>query len=69
LFKVFWKQLHLIGSTMGSPDNFAAMLAFVNEHKIKPIVDEVFPLAEGNDAIERMKNSQQFGKIVIAHQT
>ncbi len=54
---------------MGSPDNFAAMLAFVNEHKIKPIVDEVFPLAEGNDAIERMKNSQQFGKIVIAHQT
>lgn len=68
LFKVFWKQLHLIGTTMGSPNDFAAMLAFVNQHKIKPIVDEVFSLADGNEAIERMKHSQQFGKLVIAHQ-
>lgn len=67
LFKIFWKQLHLIGSTMGSSDDFAAMLAFVNQHKIKPIVDEVFSLADGNEAIERMENSAQFGKLVIAH--
>ncbi|MEO8498344.1 MAG: zinc-binding dehydrogenase [Planctomycetota bacterium] len=62
LFKIFWKQLHLIGSTMGSPDDFAAMLAFVNQHKIKPVVDEVFSLVDGNEAIERMKNSRQFGR-------
>jgi len=68
LFKVFWKQLRLIGSTMGSPDDFAAMLAFVNQHKIKPLVDEVFSLANGNEAIARMKQSTQFGKLVIAHQ-
>ncbi|MDA1054872.1 MAG: zinc-binding dehydrogenase [Planctomycetota bacterium] len=69
LFKVFWKQLHLAGSTMGSPDDFAGMLAFVSQHKIKPIVDEVFSLADGNEAMERMKHSRQFGKLVIAHQT
>lgn len=65
LFKVFWKQLHLIGSTMGSPDDFAKMIEFVSEHTIKPIIDKVYPLAVGNDAIEQMKNSQQFGKLVI----
>lgn len=65
LFKIFWKQLHLIGSTMGSPDDFSAMLAFVNQHQIKPVVDEIFSLADGNEAITRMKNSQQFGKLVI----
>jgi NADPH:quinone reductase-like Zn-dependent oxidoreductase len=65
LFKVFWKQLHLIGSTMGSPADFRAMLHFVNEHKIKPVVDRSYPLSEGNAALERMKESQQFGKIVL----
>ncbi|HUG69265.1 MAG TPA: zinc-binding dehydrogenase [Pirellulaceae bacterium] len=65
LFKVFWKQLHLIGSTMGSPADFAKMIDFVGEHEIKPVVDKVFSLGAGNDALERMKNSQQFGKLVI----
>ncbi|EAQ82842.1 zinc-binding dehydrogenase [Blastopirellula marina] len=65
LFKVFWKQLHLIGSTMGSPDDFAAMLQFVNEHKIKPIIDETLPLAAVNEAIEKMRRSTQFGKITL----
>ncbi len=65
LFKVFWKQLRLQGSTMGSPADFDAMLKFVALHDLKPLVDEVSPLAEGADAVERMKNSPQFGKIVL----
>lgn len=65
LFKVFWKQLRLLGSTMGSPRDFSAMLDFVAQHKIRPVVDQVFPLAEGNAAIARMRNTQQFGKIVV----
>ena len=65
LVKVFWKQLHLIGSTMGSPADFQSMLDFVIAHKIKPTIDHVFPLAEGNAALERMKDSQQFGKLVL----
>ena len=41
------------------------MLRLVNEHGIKPIVDEVTPLAEGARAIARMKDSSQFGKLVL----
>jgi zinc-binding alcohol dehydrogenase/oxidoreductase len=65
LRKVFWKQLHLVGSTMGSPDDFAAMLDMVNKHKIEPVVDEVFALSEGNKAFEKMNVSSQFGKLVL----
>jgi len=65
LFKVFWKQLHLIGSTMGSPDDFAAMLQFVERHQIVPTLDQQFPLADGNAALERMRDAQHFGKIVL----
>ena len=65
LFKVFWKQLRLQGTTMGSPDDFAAMLKFVEEKKIVPIVDSVLPLEKGNKALERMASSPQFGKLVL----
>jgi zinc-binding alcohol dehydrogenase/oxidoreductase len=65
LRKVFWKQLHLVGSTMGSPDDFSAMLDMVNKHKIEPVVDEVFALSEGNKAFEKMNVSSQFGKLVL----
>ena len=64
-FKLFWKQIHIVGSTMGSPADFAAMIEFVNQHGIRPVVDNVFPLAEGNDALDRMKRSTQFGKLVL----
>jgi NADPH:quinone reductase-like Zn-dependent oxidoreductase len=65
LFKLFWKQLKLIGSTMGSPADFAAMLQFVNRHRLTPVVDRVFPLEEGVAALERMKQGEQFGKLVL----
>ena len=66
MFKLFWKQLRLQGSTMGSPTDFAAMLKFVNEKKLAPVVDVVTPLSEGNEAIGRMKSSPQFGKCVLS---
>lgn len=66
LFKVFWKQIRLQGTTMGSPDDFVAMLAFVEQHGIQPVIDATFPLADGNSAIEQMKTSPQFGKYVLA---
>ncbi|MCH2212135.1 MAG: zinc-binding dehydrogenase [Fuerstiella sp.] len=67
LFKLFWKQLRLIGSTMGSPDDFTAMLKLVNEHKLRPVVDTVFPLEDGNIAVSRMNSSPQFGKYVLTN--
>ncbi|MHC4323553.1 MAG: quinone oxidoreductase family protein [Planctomycetota bacterium] len=65
LRKVYFKQLHLVGSTMGSPDDFADMLDMVNKYKIEPVVDEVFALSEGNKAFEKMNVSSQFGKLVL----
>ena len=65
LRKVYFKQLHLVGSTMGSPDDFTAMLDMVCKHKIRPVVDEVFDLSNGNKAFEKMNVSSQFGKLVL----
>jgi D-arabinose 1-dehydrogenase-like Zn-dependent alcohol dehydrogenase len=63
--KVFWKQLQLLGTTMGTYDDFTAMLGFVNKHKIVPIVDEAFSLKDAQKAVEKMGSSSQFGKIVL----
>jgi len=63
--KVFWKQLSILGSTMGSPQDFADMLQLVREQALVPAVDEVFPLAEGEAALRRMEAGEQFGKIVL----
>jgi zinc-binding alcohol dehydrogenase/oxidoreductase len=63
--KVFWNQLHLIGSTMGSDKNFKDMLSFVSFHKIKPVIDQVFNLNDAVSAFNRMKEGKQLGKIVI----
>jgi len=63
--KIFWRQLQIIGTMMGSPDDFKAMLELINEHKIVPVIDEVFPLAQAARAISKMEHSTQFGKIVL----
>lgn len=62
---VFWKQISMLGSTMGSPREFRAMLNFVVRHEIVPVVDSVFPLSEGNKAFEKMGKGEQFGRIVL----
>lgn len=63
--KVFFKQLSLLGTTMGSPDDWSAMLAFVTEHQIKPVVSQVFPLEEAASAFDLMEQGAQCGKIVL----
>jgi len=63
--KIFWRQLQIIGTMMGSPDDFKAMLDFVNQHKIIPVINEVLPLAEADKAVKKMEHSAQFGKIVL----
>jgi zinc-binding alcohol dehydrogenase/oxidoreductase len=62
---IFWKQLQILGTTMGTQEEFKAMLSFVKEHKIVPVIDEVFPLAEAGKAFDKMGSSRQFGKLVI----
>lgn len=62
---VFWKQISILGSTMGSLREFKSMLAFVEKHQIMPVVDSIFPLSEGNKALKKMEKGAQFGKIVL----
>ena len=63
--RIFWKQLNVLGSTMGSPEDFQSMTAFVRQHAIHPVIDKVFPFDEGEAAMQRMDEAHQFGKIVI----
>ena len=63
--RIFWKQLNVLGSTMGTPKDFRAMVDFVSKHKLHPIIDKVFPFANGEAAMRHMDDAQQFGKIVI----
>ena len=62
---IFYKQLSIFGSTMGTACEFSMMVDFVNLHKIKPIVDSVYDLADANDAFKKMDEGGQFGKIVL----
>ena len=66
LAKVFWKQLSILGTSMGSPQDFDDMLAFVHNKQLVPVVDRVFPLAEGEAALRYLAAGQQLGKVVLA---
>ena len=63
---VFWKQISIIGSTMGNNEEFEKMVHFVTTEKIIPIVDEVFALRDGNAAMKKMDEGRQFGKLVLS---
>ena len=63
--RIFWKQLSILGSTMGTPAEFAAMLALYAAGGPKPVVDKVFPVVDAAAAHRRMEEAGQFGKIVL----
>jgi D-arabinose 1-dehydrogenase-like Zn-dependent alcohol dehydrogenase len=63
--KVFFRQLSLLGTTMGSPVDWAAMVDFVTQHQLKPVVSEVFPVERAGEAFALMERGGQFGKIVV----
>lgn len=63
--KIFWKQISILGTTMGSPKDFEAMLRFVNDHQIRPLIDSVHPLEDAEQAVRLMDEGSQFGKIVL----
>ncbi len=62
---IFWRQITVLGTTMGSPRDFAAMLALYARGGLHPVVDRVFPLEEAAAAHRRMEDAGQFGKIVL----
>jgi NADPH:quinone reductase-like Zn-dependent oxidoreductase len=65
LHRIWWKQLTVYGSTMGTREDFEGAYELVKSGRAKPVVDSVFPLAEAQAAHERLEAAQQFGKIVL----
>ena len=65
LHRVWWKQLTIYGSTMGTREDFAGAFELVKSGRARPVIDDVFPLAEARAAHERMEAGDQFGKIVL----
>jgi NADPH:quinone reductase-like Zn-dependent oxidoreductase len=65
LHRVWWKQLTIYGSTMGTREDFAGVLELVGSGRARPVIDEIFPLEAARDAHERMERAEQFGKIVL----
>jgi NADPH:quinone reductase-like Zn-dependent oxidoreductase len=64
--ELFFAQVHLIGTTMGSPREFAALLRFVRQSRIVPEVHHVYPLADVMQAHTLMEAGGQYGKIVLS---
>lgn len=62
---VFLKSATVLGSQVGDPQDFREMLAFVNEKKIKPVIERSFPLAEAKEALLYLQDSHKFGKVVV----
>ncbi len=62
---LYSRQLSVLGSTLGSPQELAALLRLVEAAALVPVVDHTYPLAEGRAAMARMEAGEQFGKLVL----
>ncbi|NIH80425.1 zinc-binding dehydrogenase [Amycolatopsis viridis] len=62
---MFFRQISLLGTSMGSARGFERMLALVAEHRIRPVVHRTFPLPDGPRALAELARGDQFGKLVL----
>jgi NADPH:quinone reductase-like Zn-dependent oxidoreductase len=65
LHRIWWKQLTVLGSTMGTRADFEGAYALVAAGQARPVVDRVYPLSEARAAHERLEAGEQLGKIVL----
>lgn len=63
--RLFWFQWSLLGSTMASVSEVAAMMAVANTGRLRPVVDSIHSLAQGRDAYSRLASGEHFGKVVL----
>lgn len=62
---VFWKQLSILGSTMGSPGEYRRVMDLVFQGRIRPVIHAVLPLEEARRAHEILESGEAFGKVVV----
>lgn len=65
LRQVYFRQLQILGSTMGSKGDLFEILRWVEKGKLKPVVDEIIPLKEASYGHQKMVSRKLFGKIVL----
>ena len=65
LQRLFFLQLEVVGSTMGSRAELERLLAFLVATGVRPVVDSTFPLAQARDGFARLAAGDMFGKVVI----
>jgi NADPH:quinone reductase-like Zn-dependent oxidoreductase len=65
LNRIWWRELTVMGSTMGTPEDFGGAYELVRSGRARPVIDTVFPLAEAAAAHERLERGEQLGKIVL----
>ena len=65
LNQIFWKQLDVLGSTMGTREEFDTVMDLVFAGRLKAVVDETYPLAQGADAYRRLAQGNAAGKVLI----
>jgi NADPH:quinone reductase-like Zn-dependent oxidoreductase len=65
LHRIWWKQLVILGSTMGTRADFEGAFELVKAGRARPVIDKVFPLSEIRAAHERLERGDQMGKIVL----
>lgn len=63
--RVFFKNMDIRGTTMGSPRDFQQMLSFYEKHSLHPVIDRTFSLEEAKEAQLYMKEGKNFGKITL----
>lgn len=65
LARIFWNQLRIVGSTMGSTDELKELVALFNQGALAPVVDKIYAPEQCQEAYARLEGAEQFGKIVI----
>ena len=65
-YRLWWKQLAVYGSTMGTPSDFEGAYELVRTGPARVHIDSVFPLADAVHAHQRLESGAQFGKVVLS---
>jgi zinc-binding alcohol dehydrogenase/oxidoreductase len=63
---VYWEWRRILGTSMGSPREYRALLGHVETASWRPVIDSVFPLARLDDAARRLSSPERFGKVVLS---
>jgi len=63
--RIFWNQLRILGSTMGTTDELKELAALFRAGRLSPVVDSVHAWTDAQQAWERLESQEQFGKVVI----